>query len=47
VAGALIGHAVAKGILARHQGTRVAWQAVPLIGRKSVGMMFTIGPARR
>jgi undecaprenyl-diphosphatase len=47
VAGALIGHAVAKGILARHEGTRVAWQVVPLIDRSSVGMMFTIGPARR
>lgn len=47
VAGALIGHAVAKGILARHTGKHVAWQATPLIDRKTMGMMFTIGPARR
>jgi len=47
VAGALIGHAVAKGILARHMGKHVAWQATPLIDRKTLGMMFTIGPARR
>ncbi|HEX3068359.1 MAG TPA: phosphatase PAP2 family protein [Thermoanaerobaculia bacterium] len=47
VAGALIGHAVAKGILARHTGKRVAWQATPIIDRKTMGMMFTIGPARR
>ncbi len=47
VAGALIGHAVAKGILARHTGRKVAWQAAPLIDRKTVGMMITIGPARR
>jgi len=46
VAGALIGHAVAKGILARHTGKHVAWQATPLIDRKTMGMMFTIGPAR-
>jgi undecaprenyl-diphosphatase len=47
VAGALIGHAVAKGILARHMGKHVAWQATPLIDRKTMGMMFTIGPVRR
>ncbi len=47
VAGALIGHAVAKGILSRHTGKRVAWQATPIIDRKTMGMMFTIGPARR
>ncbi|MEA2165892.1 MAG: hypothetical protein QOK37_4019 [Thermoanaerobaculia bacterium] len=47
VAGALIGRAVAKGILARHSGKHLAWQAVPLIDRKTMGMMFTIGPARR
>jgi membrane-associated phospholipid phosphatase len=47
LAGALIGHAVAKGILARHTGTNVSWQAVPLIDRKSVGLMVAIGPARR
>jgi undecaprenyl-diphosphatase len=47
VAGALIGHAVAKGIVARHTGRRVAWQAMPLIDRKTVGMMITIGPSRR
>ena len=47
VAGALIGHAVAKGILARHMGKHVAWQATPLIDRKTMGMLFTIGPARR
>jgi hypothetical protein len=46
VAGALIGHAVAKGILARHTGKHVAWQATPMIDRKTMGMMFTIGPAR-
>jgi hypothetical protein len=47
VAGALIGHAVAKGILSRHMGKHVAWQATPIIDRKTMGMMFTIGPARR
>ena len=47
VAGALIGRAVAKGILARHSGKHVAWQAAPLIDRRTMGMMFTIGPARR
>jgi len=47
VAGALIGHAVAKGIVARHTGKHVTWQAMPLIDRKTIGMMFTIAPARR
>ena len=42
LAGALIGHAVAKGILARHSGTKVSWQAVPLVDRKSVGFMAVI-----
>ena len=46
VAGALIGHAVAKGIVARHTGRKVAWQAMPLIDRKTVGMMIAVGPAR-
>jgi membrane-associated phospholipid phosphatase len=46
VAGALIGHAVAKGIVARHSGRRVAWQAMPLIDRKTIGMTIAIGPAR-
>jgi membrane-associated phospholipid phosphatase len=47
LAGALIGHGIAKGILARHTGTKISWQAVPLIDRKSVGVMMAIGPARR
>jgi membrane-associated phospholipid phosphatase len=47
VAGALIGHAVAKGILARHSGTKVSWQAFPLVDRKTIGITMTIGPARR
>jgi len=47
LAGALIGHAVAKGILARHTGTKVSWQAVPLLERKSAGFLLSIGPARR
>jgi undecaprenyl-diphosphatase len=47
VAGALIGHAVAKGILARHTGKHVAWQAMPIIDKKTAGVVFTIGPARR
>jgi hypothetical protein len=47
VAGALIGHAVAKGIVARHAGRKVAWQAAPLIDRKTIGMMITVGPAQR
>ena len=47
VAGALIGHTVAKGILARHKGSKVAWQAAPLLDRKTVGMMVTIGPSGR
>ena len=47
VFGALIGHTVAKGILARHKGSKVAWQAAPLLDRKTVGMMITIGPSGR
>jgi PAP2 superfamily len=47
VAGALIGHVVAKGIVARHSGKKLAWQAVPLIDRKTLGMMITIEPVRR
>ena len=47
VAGALIGHAVAKGILARHTGQHLAWQAMPILDKKTMGVMFTIGPARR
>jgi PAP2 superfamily protein len=43
LAGALIGHAVAKGILARHVSSKVSWQAVPLIDRKSVGVMVAVG----
>jgi hypothetical protein len=47
LAGALIGRAIGKGILARHTGAKVSWQAVPLIDQKSVGLMVAIGPARR
>lgn len=43
LAGALIGHAVAKGILARHVTSKVSWQAVPMIDRKSVGLMLAVG----
>jgi hypothetical protein len=43
LAGALIGRGVAKGILARHTGTKVSWQAVPMIDRKSVGVMVAVG----
>jgi hypothetical protein len=43
LAGALIGHAIGKGILARHTGTKVSWQAVPVVDRKSVGFMVAIG----
>jgi len=43
LAGALIGHAVAKGILARHVSSKVSWQAVPVIDRKSVGVMVAVG----
>jgi len=46
-AGALIGHAVARGVLARHRGSRLAWQAAPLIGRKTMGITIAVGPARR
>jgi len=46
VAGALIGRAVGKEILARHSGRKFAWQAAPLIDRKTVGMMITIGPSQ-
>jgi undecaprenyl-diphosphatase len=42
VAGALIGHAVAKGILARHVSSKVTWQAVPVIDRKTVGIMVHV-----
>ena len=44
LAGALIGRGIAKGILARHTGTKVSWQAVPMIDRKSVGLMVAVGP---
>jgi hypothetical protein len=47
LAGALIGRAVGKGILARHTGRKVAWQGTPLIDRKTIGMMITIGPPHR
>ena len=47
LAGALIGHAVAKGIVARHAGKHLAWQATPLIDRNTVGLMFSIGPPPR
>jgi len=47
LAGALIGHTVAKGIVARHKGSKVAWQATPLIDHKTVGMMISIGPSGR
>lgn len=47
LAGALIGHVVAKGIVARHTGRTVAWQAMPLIDRKTMGVMITIGPSPR
>ncbi len=47
VAGALIGHAVARGVLSRHHGKGLAWQAAPLIDRKTVGITIAIGPARR
>jgi undecaprenyl-diphosphatase len=42
LAGALIGRAVGKGILARHKGTHVSWQAVPVIDRKSVGFIVAV-----
>jgi hypothetical protein len=47
LAGALIGRAIGKGILARHVTSNVSWQAVPLIDRKSAGFMVAIGPVRR
>jgi len=43
LAGALIGHAVGKGILARHHNSNISWQAVPMIDRKSVGVMLAVG----
>jgi len=43
LAGALIGRAVGKGILARHNTSKVSWQAVPIIDRKSVGLMLAVG----
>jgi membrane-associated phospholipid phosphatase len=46
-AGALIGHAVARGVLARHTGKKLSWQAAPLIDHKTVGISIAIGPARR
>jgi hypothetical protein len=45
--GALIGHTVAKGIVARHTTHRITWQAAPLIDGKTIGMMISAGPARR
>jgi undecaprenyl-diphosphatase len=42
LAGALIGRAVAKGLLARHTASNVSWQAVPVIDRKSVGVMVAL-----
>jgi undecaprenyl-diphosphatase len=46
VAGALIGRGIAKGILARHASSKVSWQAIPVIDRKSVGMAISIGAPR-
>jgi hypothetical protein len=43
LAGALIGRGIAKGILASHTGSKLSWQAVPVIDRKSVGVMVTVG----
>lgn len=42
LAGALIGRAVGKGILARHVASKVSWQAVPVIDRKSVGFLVAV-----
>lgn len=42
LAGALIGRAVGKGILARHNNSKLSWQAVPMIDRKSVGFMVAV-----
>src|SRR3954464_8463142 len=42
LAGALIGRGIAKGILARHVSSKVSWQAVPVIDRKSVGVMVAL-----
>jgi len=47
LAGALIGHGIAKGILARHGGTKISWQAVPLVDRKTVGVMIAVGPHQK
>jgi hypothetical protein len=44
LAGALIGRGIAKGILARHVSSKLSWQAVPMIDRKSVGVMVAVGP---
>jgi membrane-associated phospholipid phosphatase len=46
LAGALIGRGIAKGILARHVSSKVSWQAVPMIDRKSVGMIIRVGAPR-
>jgi membrane-associated phospholipid phosphatase len=42
LAGALIGRGIAKGILARHVSSKVSWQAVPVIDRKSVGVIVAV-----
>jgi undecaprenyl-diphosphatase len=47
LAGALIGHTVAKGIVARHTGRKLTWQAAPLIDHKALGLTLSVGPARR
>jgi membrane-associated phospholipid phosphatase len=44
VAGALIGRAVAMGVVARHRSGRVAWGVVPILDRRGAGMLVTFRP---
>ena len=46
VAGALIGHAVARGVVARHNGRHVAWHAVPYFDGRTGGFVLTIDRMR-
>ncbi len=48
VAGALIGHAAAQGIAARHSGrAKRAWMIVPVLAPRTAGLLFHYTPSSR
>jgi membrane-associated phospholipid phosphatase len=46
VAGALIGRAVARGVVARHAGKKSTWQIVPILDQRTAGVAFRISRSR-